>query len=216
MSRPHSSWIKLLAEKFIDGAAMHSCVQVSWYDWPDIVAVANITDSKARAGAVMNSNFCWFVLGIFSIVLAFGCGREASQDAHSTGDHHSHGQPKDWKFTLAGGDAHEGKKLFGELQCYKCHEIKGEKFPDVASEDKGIGPELSQMAGMHTVEFFAESIANPNAVIDPDAKKQGHVGDDGKSKMPSFADVLTVKQLSDLATYLASLKSSEAGHNHKH
>ena len=67
------------------------------------------------------------------------------------------------------------------------------------------------MAGMHPIEFFAESIANPDAVIDADAKEQGHVDDDGKSKMPSFADVLTVKQLADLATYLASL-----GGGHKH
>jgi len=32
--------------------------------------------------------------------------------------------------------------------------------------EKGVGPELSQMGGMHPVEFLAESIANPNAVID--------------------------------------------------
>ena len=122
-----------------------------------------------------------------------------------------HGTPKDWKFTLGKGDAAEGRKLFVEVECYKCHEIKGESFPSVAADEKGIGSELSQMAGMHPIEFFAESIANPDAVIDADAKEQGHVGADGKSKMPSFADVLTVKQLADLATYLASL-----GGGHKH
>jgi hypothetical protein len=31
-------------------------------------------------------------------------------------------------------------------------------------------PELSEMAGMDPPEFFAESIINPNAVIDPDAQ----------------------------------------------
>jgi mono/diheme cytochrome c family protein len=123
----------------------------------------------------------------------------------------AHGTPKDWKFTLGKGDAAEGRKLFVEVECYKCHEIKGESFPSVAADEKGVGPELSQMAGMHPIEFFAESIANPDAVIDADAKEQGHVGADGKSKMPSFADVLTVKQLADLATYLASL-----GGGHKH
>lgn len=49
-------------------------------------------------------------------------------------------------------------------------------------------------------------------VIDGDAKEEGHIGPDGKSKMPSFADVLTVQQLTDLATYLASL--SAGGHKH--
>jgi mono/diheme cytochrome c family protein len=123
----------------------------------------------------------------------------------------AHGTPKDWKFTLGKGDAAEGRKLFVEIECYKCHEIKGESFPSVAADEKGIGSELSQMAGMHPIEFFAESIANPDAVIDADATEQGHVGADGKSKMPNFADVLTVKQLADLATYLASL-----GGGHKH
>ena len=112
--------------------------------------------------------------------------------------------PKDWKFALPRATL-PGRKLFVEIECYKCHEVKGESFPNVAANEKGVGPELSQMGGMHPVEFFAESIANPNAVIDEDAKEQGHVGPDGRSKMPSFADILTVKQLADLATYLASL-----------
>jgi mono/diheme cytochrome c family protein len=110
------------------------------------------------------------------------------------------------------GDAATGRELFIELECYKCHEIKGENFPTFAENDKGIGPELSQMAGSHPIEFFAESIANPNAVIDADAKEEDHISPDGKSKMPSFADVLTVQQLTDLATYLASL--SAGGHKH--
>lgn len=75
---------------------------------------------------------------------------------------------------------------------------------------KGIGPELSQMAGMHPVEFLAESIINPNAVIDPEDKEKGYVGEDGRSKMPDYSDVLTVRQVADLAAYLDSLK--EKGH----
>ena len=51
------------------------------------------------------------------------------------------------------------------------------------------------MAGMHPPEFFAESIINPNAVIDPDAKKLGYVGEDGKSKMPDYNSVLTTNRL---------------------
>ena len=120
-----------------------------------------------------------------------------------------HGMRLDWKFTLRKGDPAEGRKVFVELECYKCHEVKGEKFPAVAVGEKGVGPELSQMAGMHPVEFFAESIMNPNAVIDSDAKEKGYVGNDGKSKMPDYGDALTVKQVSDLAAYLASLKGEE-------
>lgn len=62
---------------------------------------------------------------------------------------------------------------------------------------------------MHPVEFFAESVMNPNAVIDPDAKGKGYLGDDGKSKMPDYSDSLTVKQIVDVAAYLASLKGGQ-------
>lgn len=69
------------------------------------------------------------------------------------------------------------------------------------------------MAGMHPIEFYAESIVNPNAVIAPEDKARGYLGEDGKSKMPDYSDVLTVKQLADLAIYLASLKGAKhTGH----
>jgi mono/diheme cytochrome c family protein len=116
---------------------------------------------------------------------------------------------------LPPGDSVEGKQLFVELECYKCHEIKGETFPVVQEEDKGIGPELSQMAGMHPLEFFAESIVNPNAVLLPQDKESGFLGDDGKSKMPTYSDVLTVNQVADLAVYLNSLDRTNHG-NHRH
>jgi mono/diheme cytochrome c family protein len=139
------------------------------------------------------------------------CGKET--DHHH--DREEHGTPKDWKFSLAKGNPDEGRKIFVELECYKCHEVKGERFPDVASGEKGVGPELSHMAGMHPVEFFAESIVNPNAVIDDDAKERGYVGADGRSKMPEYGDVLTVKQLTDLATYLTTLGGG-GGHRSGH
>lgn len=120
-----------------------------------------------------------------------------------------HGVTAGWKFTLPRGDPIQGRKIFVDAECYKCHEVKGETFPAMTEGEKGVGPELSQMAGMHPPEFFAESIINPNAVIDPDAKEKGHLGEDGKSKMPDFSDVLTIRQVADLAAYLASLKGRE-------
>ena len=150
-----------------------------------------------------------YILGITAITIS--CTKNAEQEpAHrATGEH----TPPNWKFTFPPGDAGEGKKLFVELECYKCHEIKGESFPVVGEGDKGIGPELSQMAGTHPTEFFAESIVNPNAVIDSQDKEMGFLGPDGKSRMPTYSDVLTVKQVSDLATYLNSLKRDKhSGH----
>lgn len=135
-------------------------------------------------------------------------GKKVAQEAMG-----EHGMPADWKFTLPKGDPVEGRKVYVEMQCYKCHEVKGETFPAVAKGEEGIGPELSQMAGMHPVEFFAESVINPDAVIDPGAEVKGYVAQKGESKMPDYNDVMTVKQLADLAAYLASLKGGgHAGH----
>jgi mono/diheme cytochrome c family protein len=150
-----------------------------------------------------------FILGASAITISCTKNSEKETAHRASGEH----TPPNWKFTLPPGDALEGKKLFVELECYKCHEIKGESFPLVGEGDKVIGPELSQMAGAHPLEFFAESIVNPNAVIDPQDKEMGFLGADGKSRMPTYSDALTVKQVAELATYLNSLKSDkDSGH----
>ena len=141
-------------------------------------------------------------------VLLASCSKEQKQP-EAGGGMAGHGMQANWQFTLPQGDSVDGRKVFVQLECYKCHEVKGETFPAVAVGEKGVGPELSQMAGMHPVEFFAESVMNPNAVIDPDAKKKGYLGDDGKSKMPDYSDSLTVKQIVDVAAYLVSLKGGQ-------
>jgi len=133
------------------------------------------------------------------------CSKEKREEATHQ-EMGGHGMPAGWKFTLPKGDPVQGRRIFVQLECYKCHEIMGETFPAVAEKERGIGPELSQMAGMHPVEFFAESIINPNAVVDPKAKELGYIGEDGKSKMPDYSDVLTVRQAVDLAAYLTALK----------
>ena len=144
---------------------------------------------------------------VSGVVFVVSCSKQEKQK--ETEEMAGHGMASEWKFTLPAGDPAAGRKVFMEVECYKCHEVKGKTFPAVADADRGVGPELSQMAGMHPVEFFAESIMNPNAVIDPDAEKKGYLGDDGKSKMPNYNDVLTVKQLADLAAYLGSLKAEQ-------
>ena len=142
---------------------------------------------------------------VYAGVFLVSCSREQKQRGGDQGMA-GHGMAASWKFTLPQGDPVEGRNTFVQMECYKCHEVKGQTFPAVAAAEKGVGPELSQMAGMHPVEFFAEAIMNPNVVIDPDAEKKGYLGDDGKSKMPNYNDVLTIKQALDLASYLASLK----------
>ena len=151
------------------------------------------------------------LLAVVAIVSFTSCSKERTAAKVDHQEMGAHGMTSDWKFTLPQGDPAAGRKLFVEVECYKCHEVKGEKLPTLAEGERGIGPELSQMAGMHPPEFFAESVINPNAVIDPKGKELSYVGEDGKSKMPGYSDILTVKQVVDLAAYLVSIKREHEG-----
>ncbi len=118
-------------------------------------------------------------------------------------DEEEEGPPPGWKFTFPkDGDPARGRAMFVKLECFSCHEVKGETFPPPGPGGTK-GPELSGMAASHPPEFFAESIINPGAVID---KGRGYEAPDGSSKMPSFNEDMTVKDLMDLVAYLTSLK----------
>ncbi|HYE93905.1 MAG TPA: c-type cytochrome [Terriglobales bacterium] len=114
--------------------------------------------------------------------------------------HRGGGVPPGWKFTLPAGDPARGKKVFAELECYKCHRVDGAGFPPLGSDGK-TGPNLTGMGRHHPAEYFAESILAPNAVL---LEGPGWIGRDGKSIMPSYADSLSVTQLLDLVAFIRS------------
>jgi hypothetical protein len=141
-----------------------------------------------------------------------GAGAAGKPRTISSDDLHRHGGvPPGWTFTLPAGDAAKGRQLFAALECFKCHTVNGEGFPE-ATDAKNVGPELSGMGGHHPAEYFAESILAPNAVI---LDGPGFTGPDGLSIMPSYADALSVTQWLDLVAYLKSLSAPDAG-GHAH
>jgi mono/diheme cytochrome c family protein len=99
------------------------------------------------------------------------------------------------------------------MECFGCHEVKGESFPQTSKTPRGKGPELTGMGSHHPAEYFAESIINPNRVI---VEGIGYTGPDGLSTMPSYADTMTLKQLVDVVAYLKSLTSGEMAHGGEH
>src|SRR5438128_5594902 len=125
--------------------------------------------------------------------------------------HRSGGVPRGWKFTLPAGDPAKGRQVFADLECYKCHATRGERFPASGGDAKNVGPELTGMGSHHPTEYLAESILAPNAVI---LDGPGYVGPDGTSTMPSYAGSLSVTQLLDLVAYLKSLTDDAGGHHH--
>jgi Cu/Ag efflux protein CusF len=135
-----------------------------------------------------------FLLIAFAAVVVTG----ETEKGHS-GEAEMH-HPKGWQFSMPKGDPVKGRAVFDKFSCYSCHEVRGEKFPKPDKAD-AVGPELAQMGPLHPLEYFTESTINPNAV---GAKK--YRGPDGKSKMPTFNDDMTVQELIDVSAYLASLK----------
>jgi len=116
---------------------------------------------------------------------------------------HKHGGvPPGWQFTFPEGDPKAGRRVLIKLECYKCHEVKGEQFPNAPKQAAETGPELTGMGAHHPAEYFAESILNPNAVI---VTGPGYTGPDGLSIMPDYRESLKVSELIDLVAYLTSL-----------
>jgi Cu/Ag efflux protein CusF len=144
--------------------------------------------SKMQTGLLLYSIFA-FSMGSFSL----------AAEKRQAGEIEMH-HPKGWQFTMPKGDVTKGREVFEKFACYVCHEVRGEKFPADAP-GSALGPELSQMGPMHPLEFFTESVINPSA----HASKK-HRGPDGKSTMPASNDRMTVQELIDLSSYIASLK----------
>jgi Cu/Ag efflux protein CusF len=139
--------------------------------------------------------FCVGVVGCTAMLLAAASRIDLARGAEAEMHH-----PKGWIFTMPKGDPGKGRAVYDKFSCYSCHEIRGEKFPPL-DKSQAVGPELSQMGPLHPLEYFTESIVNPSAVA---AKKNR--GPDGKSKMPSFNEDMTVQELIDLSAYLSSLR----------
>ena len=124
-------------------------------------------------------------------------------------EHGAHGTPEGWKLTWPTGDPARGREVFVKLECFSCHEVKGEQFPrpDAGLEPGKVGPELSFMAPLHPAEYFAEAIINPSAAIE---EGKGYRAPDGKSKMPTYNDLVTVQEVIDLVAYLKGLKGTDS------
>lgn len=126
--------------------------------------------------------------------------------------HQSGGVPPGWKFTLPAGNAAIGRALFVDFGCHNCHEVQGEPLPAVSPADKRPGPDLTGMGSHHPPEYFAEAVANPNAVL---LEGPGYLGPDGRSVMPSYPD-MNLAQLADIVAYLRTLSSGGDGGLHTH
>jgi len=107
------------------------------------------------------------------------------------------------------GDASVGLTTFIDKGCYKCHLTGDVKLPKLEVE-----PKLSiQLGGNErsnwTRDRFAEAIMNPNHAVAPEYHLAKIISGDKfgaeNSPMLDFNDVLTLKDLINLTTFLDSL-----------
>jgi Cu/Ag efflux protein CusF len=122
-------------------------------------------------------------------------GAAKSQGAVQAAEPH---HPRNWRFTMPKGDTAKGRTVFEKFECYYCHRIKGEAFPEPIDS----APELSQMGALHPLEYFTESVIHPDAVVPSNVRNR-----DGSSPMSKdHLERMTLRELIDLSSYLAGLK----------
>ncbi len=162
--------------------------------------------------SVVNDSRCARLgVAVVLLVLMAGCERNQTQPPPCDPDpvrismadlHINGGVPPGWRFRVPRGDIDAGRAAFFENECYTCHKVAGEPFPEDRQEGD-VGPELTGMGAHHPPEYFAESILNPNAVV---VEGPGYVSPTGTSIMPSY-DGMSLQELTNLVAYIGSLKA---------
>jgi mono/diheme cytochrome c family protein len=87
-----------------------------------------------------------------------------------------------------------GKQAFVALGCGGCHTVPGETFSSPAVKPVVLGGVVNKRL---SDAYMVTAIINPNHQL---AKSQ--IASAGMSRMPSYADRLTVRQMVDIVAYL--------------
>lgn len=107
-------------------------------------------------------------------------------------------------FRLPEGDIEQGKSAFLALKCNLCHSVDGVEFPGVAAgSDHPLGGKI------HRVKTYGELVTS---IIDPAhhvasgyaIKVAPDTPKTVESPMPLYNETMTVKQMTDIVTFLHS------------
>lgn len=105
-------------------------------------------------------------------------------------------------FSLPQGDAANGKQVLLKYQCIDCHQIEGVEVDD---DHRYLLSQPVKLGGTSTkVKTYGElvtSIINPSHKLNP-RLPVSLTSENGKSKMPTINNQLTVTELIDLTAYL--------------
>jgi len=106
-------------------------------------------------------------------------------------------------FRLPGyGDPERGKIAFAALECNSCHEVAGSDLPKPTLQPKVPFLLGGEVAHEMTDGYLVTSIIHPSHQLKGYPKEM--VANGTQSRMPVYADNMTVKQLTDIVAFLQS------------
>jgi L-cysteine S-thiosulfotransferase len=102
----------------------------------------------------------------------------------------------------ADGNPERGKQAFVQLGCHSCHEVSGSDLPKPS-----VQPPVPVALGGEVVQrlsdaYLVTSMINPSYELAPYPKEQITSG--GVSRMPNYADKMSVRQMVDVVAFLQS------------
>lgn len=108
-------------------------------------------------------------------------------------------------FRLPEGNARAGLQAFQDLECHACHDVQGLEPPAQSALDTRVALG-GQVTRVRTYAELVTSIINPSHKLAP-GYPEADVTEDGQSRMESayLNEVMTVRQLIDIVTYLQPL-----------
>ena len=106
-------------------------------------------------------------------------------------------------FRLPDGDIERGKIAFAELKCNACHTVEGVVMPIPAEVPQTMVKLGGEVYSTITYGKLVTSIINPSHEF-----ARGYSSDQiqsgGKSRMPDYGEVMTVRQMTDVVAFLQS------------
>jgi mono/diheme cytochrome c family protein len=137
-----------------------------------------------------------------SWLLAWGLASAFIGVAFATATDSTPQVPQGWQFAFPKGSAWAGEKVFVKMECFSCHKVAGRSFRRV--DTGGVGPELGPGHARLPREYLAESVLNRHKVIA--GNEDRYKGEDKLgSKMGDYSEIMTVRELVDVVTYIQSI-----------